>query len=119
MEWNAVTYVKDIKVDFSLVRPELKDTGIRFVDIKGNTPEKPIEINPALRSISLDFGTKDVVVSESDPIVIKDSGGGVIPLVGAVKDELFVIEDIPVLKENSEYWAQLFQRAWQRRTGTQ
>ena len=104
MEWNAVTYVKDIKVDFSLVRPELKDTGIRFVDIKGNTPEKPIEINPALRSISLDFGTKDVVVSESDPIVIKDSGGGVIPLVGAVKDELFVIEDIPVLKENSEYW---------------
>ena len=51
MEWNAVTYVKDIKVDFSLVRPELKDTGIKFVDIKGNTPEKPIEINPALRSI--------------------------------------------------------------------
>lgn len=104
MEWNAATYVKDIKVDFSLVRPELKDTGIKFVDINGNTPEKPIEINPALRRISLDFGTKDVVVSESDPIVIKDSGGDVITLVGKVKDELFVIEDIPVLKENSEYW---------------
>lgn len=102
--WGPATYVKDINLDYRLIRPELDAQSVKLTDITGAAVKKLANVSTALKSIALDFKTSDVVTAQNEPITLKKAGGGAaFELVGSVKNDIYMIEDIPVLERNSEY----------------
>lgn len=103
MDWDAKTYIKDIMINYEVIHPRLKN--MKFIDYEGKTVANMSEVSPALGSIELDFGTKDVIVRADEPITlsVKDDTDKAVALGGSVKNGVYVIENIPLLKEKTKY----------------
>ncbi len=100
--WNSGdAYIDNFKMTYDIERPKLLKKNISMVDSNGNAISDIInDVDPALQSITLDFGTELSNVTE---VTLTSADGVEAKYAGTQDDTKFIMDLNEILKDETKY----------------
>ena len=100
--WNAnnQAYIDNFKMTYDVERPKLDESSVTMVDSTDAVVTNYDEVDSALKTITLDYGTE---LASVGTVTLADATGDTVDFTGEIVGETYVMTLDEILKDETEY----------------
>lgn len=97
---NNQAYIDNFKMTYDVERPKLDESGVTMIDSTDAVVTNYGEVDSALKTITLDYGTE---LASAGTVTLADSEDDTVDFTGKIEGETYVMTLDEILKDKTEY----------------